>query len=766
MQQFATLPSLWWALLALPLAFAAWRHHPAWLVPLLFVLGALWVTLRAGALLQQELPRALEGEDLELIGHIADLPQDTDYGARFLFDVESAMRSGAPVDVPARVLLTARLTEGQSAHAGERWRLTVRLTRPHGFRNPGGFDYEAYLFRNGIRARGYVRAWDARLPDAAPRYALDRVREHLGSTMRATLPDHPHAGVIVALANGQARGVSAGQWDVFRATGTLHLVAISGLHISLVGGMAFFLFRFLWSLPGHTVLLVPAPMIGAIGALLAATLYAALAGFVVPTQRALVMLAVAMAGILRRREYPPSELLATALLAVLVFDPLAVMASGFWLSFAAVAVIVFAAQGTARGAWRKLGYLQLAIALGLMPLTLWLFQQVSLVGPLANLLAVPLFDFLLVPLTLAGAGALALGLDATGALLLESAAWLLAQLWPLLEWLAQLPWSRWWQPPPPWWALPCAAIGLANLLAPRGWPLRWAGVAWLLPMVLVRAPAPAAGEVWFTLLDVGQGLAVVVRTANRTLVYDTGPRFSSTFDAGESVVIPYLRHEGVRRIDRLVISHGDHDHAGGVASVRFALPPADIVSSVPAFAGVATPCVAGSAWEWDGVEFEILNPPAGTLSADNNASCVLRVRSAHGALLLTGDIEARAERALVARYGEALAAEVLVAPHHGSRTSSSTNFLAHVRPRHVLYAVGYRNRYRHPHPAVVARYAARDVQAYSSAALGAIEFRFTRAGTSASAYRERARRYWHAVGEFPAPEHAANRRKHGGAASP
>jgi competence protein ComEC len=740
-QQMTELPSLWWALLLIPFAAGAWWHRPFWLVPVFLVAGAMWVGLRAGAILDDSLAHALEGEDLVIRGHVADLPAETEFGWRFPFDVESATRAGRPVKIPGRILLSARGEEARP-NTGSRWELAVRLTRPHGFQNPGGFDYEAYLFRHRIRARGYVREWVAPLPQPSARYGIDRVRERLDDRIRAGVAHSPLAGVVVALANGHARGVSPEQWDVLRATGTVHLVAISGLHISLIGGITFFLTRRLWSLSARALLWVPAPVAGAFGAVAAAAGYAALAGFVVPTQRALVMLAVVMGAIVARRQYLASEVLAMALLAVLVFDPLAVMAAGFWLSFAAVAVILLVVQGGESAWWRKLGYLQWAIGLGMLPLTLWLFQQVSLVGPVANLIAVPVFDLVVVPLVLLGIVTLPLPFEAPASTLFQLAAWLLEQLWPALEFLAGLSWSRWWQHAPAAWTLACALVGIGWLLAPRGWPARWVGAVWLLPLFLVRPPVPTAGEIWFTLLDVGQGLAAVVRTERHVLVYDAGPRFSASFDTGESVVVPYLRHAGVRRIDALVVSHGDNDHAGGVESVRRAMPVTRLVSSVPGYAASAEPCAEGRRWEWDGIRFELLNPPAGVVSGHNNASCVLRVSGVHGALLLPGDIEKKTEVRLAAQQRERLRAQVLVAPHHGSKTSSDTAFLAAVQPRYVLYPVGYRNRYRHPHPQVRERYAAIGAQALDSPALGAIEMRLAPEGIVWSGHRDRVRRYW------------------------
>ncbi len=742
MQQLAALPSLWWALTLIPLLFLAWRR-PVWLVPVFFVVGVVWVSFRAGLILEENLPPALEGQDLVLEGHVADLPTRTEFGWRFPFDVTKAMHEGWAVAIPSRILLNAGRGEFTPG-AGEAWRLTARLKRPHGLQNPGGFDYEAHLFRNRLRATGYVRLDETpqRLEAASPRYAIDRLRQRLGAAMHARLPDNAFAGIVVALANGDGGGVGDPQWDIFRRTGTLHLVAISGLHISLIGGIGFFLGRFLWALPGYTVLRYPAPVVGAVCAIAAAAAYSALAGFVIPTQRALIMLTVAMGGILLRRQVPPTQLLAIALFAVLAYDPLAVMAAGFWLSFAAVAVILFVAQGGSWRLewWRKWGYLQLAIALGMLPLMFALFQQVSLVAPLANILAVPVFDLLMVPLTLAGIALLGVW-PALSQSLFELAAWLLAQLWPALEWLAALTWGQWTRPALPLWTILAALIGAAWLLAPRGWPARWVGAVWLLPLALWRPVAPAAGEVWFTLLDVGQGLSAVVRTATHTLVFDTGPRFG-TFDTGRAVVVPFLRTQGVERVDTLIVSHGDNDHIGGTESLRRLLSVEKILSSVPERVDDAVPCEAGQQWAWDGVEFAILNPPAGESGRKNDQSCVLRVRSVHGRVLLPADIEAKAERRLVTTQGERLRAEVLVAPHHGSKTSSTDTFVTAVRPEVVLLPVGYRNRFRHPHPDAVARYDAAGVRRLDSAASGAIDVRLTAAGRAVSAWRERHRRYW------------------------
>ncbi len=758
--QAAAPPSLWWGLLLIPLGILAWRR-PSWLAAVFFIAGVMWLSLRAGAILEDSLPPELEGKDLLVEGYIADIPRKTGYGLRFKLDVAHASRDGKTVRIPRKILLSIS-HPAFDPRVGERWRLRVRLKRPHGFQNPGGFDYEGYLFRNRIRAKGYVRARQQQ-PELVETgsfiYAIGRLRQNLGERIRALLPDNGYAGIITALANGDRRGITDAQWQVLRRTGTLHLVAISGLHISLVAGLVFFLARWAWALPGTTVLRWPAPVVGAACAIAAAAGYAMLAGFVIPTQRALIMLTVAMSGILLRRRIAPSQLLAIALFLVLVHDPLAVMAPGFWLSFAAVAVIILAVQGDSTwrltrregsmgrvdsgiaSVWRKWGAIQWSIAVGMFPLLLLLYQQVALSAPFANMLAVPVFSLMVVPLTLTGV--VALGVSETFAgLIFQAAAWVLQALWQALEYVSALEYSQWIQHRPATWTLAAAFIGIALLLAPRGWPARWMGAVWLLPMFLVRPPGPAAGEVWFALLDVGQGLAAVVRTQDHVLVYDTGPRFSASFDTGAAVVVPYLRAKGVARIDTLLISHGDNDHVGGAESVLRAFPVARVVSGVPDLSVTGQPCRAGQTWNWDGVAFAVLNPAGAGSGKSNNASCVLMVRSRFGNILLPGDIEDEAEQRLIEREGRALSADILVAPHHGSKTSSSQAFIDMVKPRFVLFPVGYRNRYRHPNKKVVERYNRLDAELYDSPTTGAVEFRLRAGGMEMAIYRQEHPRFW------------------------
>ncbi len=761
LQQLASLPDWRWSLLLPLVALLGWRTsllRPAWGRVVVFaVLGFLCASAVGHALSRGGLDPRLEGRDVRVEGTIVSLPDTRGDRSRFHFRAERLWLEDTPFPPPGKLLLSW-YRDAPPLRAGERWRLRLRLKRPNGFMNPGGFDYEGWLFAQGIRATGYVRKAQAgdenvRLSPASGRQ-IDRLRQHLRDGIRASLAGHPQTALVTALAVGDRTAMEEAQWDLLIRTGTNHLLAISGLHVGLVAGMVFFLMRWLWSRSAAACLRWPAPKAGALAALLAAGVYAALAGFAVPTQRALVMVAVVMVALIVQRQTRPSSLLAMALLVVLVIDPLAVLAPGFWLSFAAVAAILLGVSGrvgAARG-WRSWGRVQWVVALGLLPLLILLFQRASLVAPLANLLAVPWVSLLTVPLTLLGS-LLWLLFPVLGGWLLSAAAWSLSALWWLLEWLGAWSLAQWTQPAPPAWAVASALVGVVLLILPRGFPARWLGGVWLLPLLLARPAMLPHGEAEFTLLDVGQGLAAVVRTRHHTLVFDTGPRFPSGFNTGEAVLAPFLRERGVVRLDRLIVSHGDNDHLGGARALAAEFPPVLVTSSVPQRLVElgAQACRGGERWRWDGVAFEILHPApdyAVRGRSGNNRSCVLRVAAGGAAVLLPGDIERPAEHHLLSSRPGSLRAEVLVAPHHGSRTSSSAAFIDAVAPRYVLFPVGYRNRYGFPKDDVVARYRTRGVEVLDSARHGAIRFRLTPAGAQLrDTWRQSARRYWHRRGE-------------------
>ena len=707
---------------------------------------------RADIRLADALPAEWEGRDVVLRGVVASLPQDFERGVRFNFHVED---SAAPV--PATISLAwyrgfrdEEMHVLPPIHAGERWSLTVRLKRPHGNLNPHGFDYEGWLLQQDIRATGYVRPAegnrliDARVPGLA--HGVERVRETVRQRFRDALPDAPYTGVLVALAVGDQRSIPPVLWKTFARTGISHLVAISGMHVTMVAAFFAALAGWGWRRTPALALRWPAQQAGVLAGFAAALVYCLLAGWGVPAQRTLYMLACVALALVLRLETAPSRVLALALMVVLLLDPWAVTAAGFWLSFGAVALLFLVGSGRiGREGWLHTAVrTQWAVTLGLIPALLVLFQQFSLVSPLANAIAIPLVSFVVTPLALLFAivpvqmfadlahGAFALTMLPVG-------------------WLGDLPWAAWHQAAPPPELAALATLGCLWALLPRGTPARWVGLATLLPLVLWTPPRPPAGEARVTVLDVGQGLAVHVQTAAHDLIYDTGPAFSADANSGERILLPYLRAAGVRRLHALVVTHQDNDHAGGAEAVLEGIAVERVRSSLPEnhpvrlIAGPRdTPCVAGQAWEWDGVRFAMLHPAAdSTAVRPNDQACVLRVEAAGRRLLLTSDIEAESEASLLQRSAGDLASDVLVAPHHGSRTSSTPAFIAATAPRWVIFPVGYRNRFRHPNPAVWARWHASGAGLLRTDAAGAVRFQLGAAELQPEGERARQPRYWH-----------------------
>ena len=738
-----------------------WPSFPPWIRAARIVaivlaaaaLGAGWSSWLAQQRLADALPASLEGCDLQLTGVVADLPDAVPAGLRFRFEVERALLDGAPVHVPRQVTLGwyADGSDLPALQPGQRWQLFARLKRPHGLSNPQGFDAEAWWLTEGIRATGSVRPDTARqitVFAASLRDGIGRVRGWLRERIAAALPDKHYASVIIALVIGDQRGVASSDWELFNRTGIGHLVSISGLHITMIAALVAGLAQFLWRHPricgGVLPLRIPAQQVAAAAGLLAALAYVALAGFGIPAQRTLLMLAVAAAASWSARIVPASQVLACALLAVLLLDPWAVLWPGFWLSFGAIGCILFASAGRvgAQGdvdtavdlpapGWRRAlasaTRMQVAVTIGLVPLTVLMFGQVSLVSPLANALAIPLVSFVVTPLSLVGS---VLPAPLCNWLLLCAHA-ALEGLAAVLGWLAAWPLAVWQVPQPD---LPATALALAGtlwMLLPRGWPMRWAGsLAWL-PLLTAIPAAPARG-LWLTAFDVGQGNAVLVETPNFRLLYDTGPAWSDESDGGSRVILPYLRARGIDRLDALVISHSDSDHAGGARSLLAAIDVGWIASSLPAthpLAGAVAPrhagCVAGQRWQRDGIAFEFLHPQSedDAQVRPNARSCALKITAGTQSVLLAGDIEAAQERALLKRDAGRLRADVLLAPHHGSGTSSTPAFLDAVAPSVALFQVGYRNRYRHPKAEVVARYDERGIRVLRSDRSGAVMLR-------------------------------------------
>ena len=728
------------------LSFLRWR---ALVLIGAVLLGFAWAGGYAYWRLADMLPAEWEGRDIEVTGVVAELPQRFERGVRFVFAPETA---NAPV--PSRIVLSwyrqfqpeiEEEGDEESApagaltlpQAGERWTFVVRLKRPHGNLNPHGFDYEGWLFERGIRATGYVRksALTGRHENAG--LPVERLREAARARIQRALSDQPYAGVLTALAIGDQQAIAPELWRLFAATGITHLMSISGLHVTMLGGLVAWLVFALWRRSPKLPLILPAQKAAAAAGFIGAFAYALLAGFGVPAQRTLYMLGVVVVALMSGRHVTAPTVLGAALLLVLLLDPWAVQAAGFWLSFGAVALIFYVANGRLGPGHWLLAWLrtQWAITLGLIPLLLALFQQFSLVSPFANALAIPLVSLLVTPLTL-------LGSLPGFAWALDLAHLLLIPLMEFLHWLAGWPGALWQQHAPPPWAVPLALLGAAWLLLPRGFPARWAGALLFLPLFLIVPERPAPGALTVTVLDVGQGQAVHVQTATHDLMFDAGPSFGTQSDAGSRILVPYLRAAGVRRLDTLIVSHADKDHAGGADSLLAAVP----------LSAVERRCSDGQGWEWDGVRFRVLHP----LETDyddrrstNALSCVLKIESRHGSVLIPADVEGRAETELLARHGADLHADILLAPHHGGKKTASPDFVAAVGAREVIFPVGYRNRFGHPHPDVLSRFAGTRI--HRTDAHGAVRVRITAAGMNVRHVREDRQRYWHNT-VLPFPE--------------
>lgn len=722
-------------LLALIVCFAALR---CWRL-MFVVMGVLWAGFFAGEIIAERLPPTLENKELMLEGYIASLPKKDERKVRFDFIVTSGSN-----DLQGKLRLNWYYPK-QPIKAGQYWRIKVKLKRPHGLYNPHGFDYEQWLLTQRISAIGYVRqttkpvllakhyrVWDINIQRQK---IIDKLADY--SIDKNTL------ALIKALLVGDRSGLSFQQWQVFRHTGTVHLMAISGLHIGLIASLVYFLILKLWGYSG--ILRYSPPLVAAYSAITVATFYAALAGFSIPTRRALIMLLIAMLAIIWQRNVHPLYTLLLALFAVLLFDPFAMLSAGFWLSFAAVFFIIYGLTGRLL----RLGYWWTAIrvnaltSLGLMPLILYFFQQVSLISPLANFVAVPVISLLVVPLLLL-AVVLMFILPILAGYVFNIIDGLLQSLWWFLAELSNLPFSLFSTAQFSFPALLLALIGMVLIFAPKGIPARFLGLVLLLPMVFVPIEKLKPGALKMTLLDVGQGLAVVLQTAEHNLIFDTGAKYSQQYDMGKVALIPFLTGEGLTQVDRMIISHGDNDHIGGAEAVLQAIPIKSIFSSVPEKFSLypSQACYAGQHWQWDQVKFTLLSPEKTAIASDNNNSCVLKVESLYGSVLLTGDIEQSIEHQLVVRQGDKLSSDILIAPHHGSKTSSSMTFIKQVAPKWVLIPAGYKNRFNFPHQQVLNRYKKLNIPWLNVADTGAITVNFNQQGVKILKQRELSGHYW------------------------
>ena len=719
-----------------------------------------------------------------LIVRIADLPQGDGKHYRFMVDVDDPHPEG----IPSRLSVSWHASSGSplpDLKPGQVWRMALVLRQPHGMRNPHGYDAEGRLFAMGIRATATVRGVPRLLGDepwSSPGILIERVRHWMREGMRQALGDRRYAPVLIALAMGDQAAVARMDWQIFNRSGITHLVSISGMHVTLIAAVGGVAAVFLWRRARWRAVrlaeYLPAQVVGAGAALWVALLYCLLAGWGVPARRTFFMLAVVASAAMVRLPMSPSRILALAGAAVSLLDPWSVLAPGFWLSFGAVAILLRVGasidsggrrerpdlRGRLRALLVEFGWVQSAITLGLVPLLAYLMQQVSLASPLVNVYAIPVVSFLVTPLALACAVLSAIpGLQWLAQIagvvghaifdaMMVPVIWMSSSNWAVLD-VAAAPW--------PWMML--ALFGVAWAVQPSGLPLR--AVAWLLilPMLCWRPERPAPGYWTLTALEVGQGSAIVIETATQVWLFDTGPMTRQGSDAGERVVVPFLRARGYRALNGLVVSHADMDHAGGLRSVlssvsvdqsyaSFDLPAlihkqSTIKTAPEMFAEVRMPrsvqrCEAGQAWSIDGVKFSFLHPKSAikTDGAGNARSCVLMIQGKTHAALLPGDIGIAQERRLVPGLPHI---DVVMAPHHGSTTSSSDELIQAADADHVIAQVGYMNRFGHPAPVVRARWLDAGANFWRTDHHGAVMATSDVEGLHVDAQAHVSRRYWH-----------------------
>lgn len=729
--------------------------------------GALWTVLYIECIERELDLRQLEGQTIQVTGQIVSLPEKDAKKTQFEFAIYSRNLGAADNSKRHRqdsgFKGKVRLSWYGPSHkveAGQYWQLDIRLKNNNGLMNPGGFDYEQWLFQHHIQATGYIRKGQI-LQDEVSSFDFNGLRQALDSRLDTALQDNPYKGLFKALAIGSRADISTQQWQLLFRTGTNHLMAISGLHIGLLAALSGFLVFALWSRISYLNLKLPAVIAASVAGLLMAFFYAALAGFAIPTQRALIMLIVVFVAIISSRSFMPDYVLLWALWVVLLFDPLSSLSSGFWLSFCAVAVIILSVSFRLSAYTDKkdkvIGFfkIQQVLFIGLLPAMAVLFHQLSITSPVANLLAVPLMSLLIVPATL-GAALTSLIHTASASMIFEMLVLPLDVLFWLLNELGSWSFSLYYLPRLSFLSFVSALAASLWLLMPKGWPGRWLGLLLLLPVLFTKADRPLPGELRLTMLDVGQGLSMAIQTREHTMIFDTGDNYSRQFNMADSVIIPFLRYRGISKIDRLIISHTDKDHSGSLKPLYQGFKVNEL-SSGEAQSSLFSQyrvqqCQKGQQWLWDDVRFEILSPQinrdAQTAKNNNNRSCVLLITTKDNTrYLLTGDIEKQVERQLLKHY-PALKVNVLQVPHHGSNTSSGMTFINQLEPELALFSYGYRNRFRHPSEQVVQRYQKKAVKIYTTAN-GAIDIKrnITNNSFLVIQYRLQNKRFWHRKAE-------------------
>ncbi len=732
------LPALWPVAAAIVPASAAVlvaRRHP---VVAAALVGFAWTHCLAFLWLADGWPCARDREEVELVGRVSAPSLEREGRTDFDLDV---IRASVPPPWPRRVRL-AWYEADRSPLPGETWRLVARLRCRRGLVNPGAQDRELALLRERIDATGYVAGGSVpqRLSPPTDR-PIERLRARIAGAIAAALPPGPSVAVLQGLAVGVRGNIPDALWEAFAVTGIAHLMAISGLHVTGCAITVLALLRLAWRLPILAGL--PSRLAIESGVVVATTAaYAGLSGASLPALRTLAMVAALAALRCLRRMLPLHLMLALAALVLVACDPLALTAAGFWLSFMATAALlaVFSVDSNWRARLAGFARAQLAITALLTPLLTAAFGRISLLAPAANAIAIPVFSLVILPVVLAGT-ALAAVAPATTSAIWRALAWFLDGTWAHLEAIAAWPFASWAPAATPMALVAASGAALfAALLLPLA-GLRLAAAAMLVAITCGRAARPADGAFTLAAIDVGQGLAVVVETARRVLVFDTGPRWRGGGEAARVSLLPYLRARGFRRIDLLIVSHDDQDHSGGSGLIRRSIPVSRTMGAPGSAHASDAVCIRGAGWEWDGVAFRVLHPPVAFDGSDNDRSCALEVRGPGGSALLLADPETAAEAEL---GSQALDADLVLLPHHGSRSSSSADLVASISARYGIASAGFGNRWGMPDRDVVARWRAAGTTVLVTADEGAVHARFSPAADSVEIETERrdSRRWW------------------------
>lgn len=780
------------------------------------ILGFLWVAYLSQSRVQNLLEQDLEGQRLIVEGVVDSLPQDSENGRRFTLQVRTwEMLPTSKIidhkDFPGRISLgwyaprpffisgiespKVDLSKIPQLIPGQIWRLPVVLKKPRGLSNPHTFDYERWAYMQDLGANGHVLdknqakllGWTWKNFKAT----VDFIRWNIREKIKRSLPSNSrYLGVLIALVIGDQNAIHQADWEIFNATGIGHLIAISGMHITMLAVLGAWIGRRLWRKPTW-IQRIPAPKIAVMTGFLTALIYTWIAGFQIPAQRTMVMVGVSALAVWSGRIVRGFDLWWWAIFIVMAIHPWAVYTPGFWLSFGAVAIILFAMPTeqnqqnhqknqylnipdvdhvylqSIRESFAQASRVQAVVTIALIPLTLFWFFQISLVSPLTNAFAIPVISWLVTPLAMLGAFIP----NPIGSWFLRLAHWILDYLLVMLSKMASWDWAVLTAPKPNWWMFLIAMAGVLICVRPgsilESWKSRSLGLILCLTLFFALPTGISRGDFQALAWDIGQGTAVLIRTKNHVLLYDTGPMSGASNDPGQRVILPYLRAQGIRKIDRLAISHKDADHIGGVGSllhgirideIRGSIPQSHSLQSQFKAAGIkALPCQAGDKWHWDGVDFIVWHPSSEVTFEDhfhhgkpNEMSCVIEVRNTDYSFWLTGDVERYGEGEILERFEKegsqnkiGARKQIFMAPHHGSKTSSTHQFLEGINPDWAFAQTGYQNRYRHPSREVIARYESRGLKLLNTSDTGALFWKFEGKKLYFDAWRESNRRIWH-----------------------